>query len=107
LHRTQTALTVYVHQQQLLPAWLAVARWRAALHRLHFTLTSGCWLLTLALQGDLRKISAVYYLNRGWREDDGGQLMLTPTGAGEDSNDVERVSILPELDRLVCKASCL
>ena len=45
--------------------------------------------------GDLRKISAVYYLNRDWREEDGGQLRLTPT----DGSNV--VSVLPELDRLV------
>ena len=48
---------------------------------------------------DLRKISAVYYLNRGWREEDGGQIVVTPSADGDAS--AEQVRVEPELDRLV------
>ena len=45
--------------------------------------------------GDLRKISAVYYLNRDWEAQHGGQLILHP------HDEHARVVVEPELDRLV------
>ena len=47
-----------------------------------------------AVDGDLRKISAVYYLNPGWRPEDGGELLIRPGTSNE-------VIVQPELDRLV------
>lgn len=45
-------------------------------------------------QDDHRKISIICYLNRHWKEEDGGQLVLyLPEG---------KRSVLPELGRLVC-----
>ncbi|MEJ2307908.1 MAG: 2OG-Fe(II) oxygenase [Gammaproteobacteria bacterium] len=48
--------------------------------------------------GGRRKLTIILYLNREWRSDDGGQLLLYTNG----NDDSEPVAVLPRAGTLVC-----